>query len=80
MGCHYDCPMFSYRHAFHAGNHADALKHLTLIATLRHLMAKPAPLLLADTHVGAGLYRLDSEAARTSGIEKGGWGRVPGRN
>ena len=67
MGCHYDCPMFSYRHAFHAGNHADALKHLTLIATLRHLMAKPAPLLLADTHAGAGLYRLDSEAARTSG-------------
>ena len=59
--------MFSYRHAFHAGNHADALKHLTLIATLRHLMAKPAPLLLADTHAGAGLYRLDSEAARTSG-------------
>ena len=59
--------MFSYRHAFHAGNHADALKHLTLIATLRHLMAKPAPLLLVDTHAGAGLYRLDSEAARTSG-------------
>ena len=59
--------MFSYRHAFHVGNHADVLKHLTLIATLRHLMQKTAPLLLADTHAGAGLYRLDSEAARTSG-------------
>ena len=32
--------MFSYRHAFHAGNHADALKHVTLLATLRHLMAR----------------------------------------
>jgi 23S rRNA (adenine2030-N6)-methyltransferase len=34
--------MFSYRHAFHAGNHADVLKHLTLVATLRHLMQKAA--------------------------------------
>jgi hypothetical protein len=32
--------MFSYRHAFHAGNHADVIKHLTLIATLQHLAAK----------------------------------------
>ncbi|MBL0917273.1 MAG: 23S rRNA (adenine(2030)-N(6))-methyltransferase RlmJ [Hydrogenophaga sp.] len=53
--------MFSYRHAFHAGNHADVLKHLALIATLRHLMLKPPALTLVDTHAGAGLYRLDSE-------------------
>ena len=59
--------MFSYRHAFHAGNHADVLKHLTLLPTLRHLMQKAAPLTLIDTHAGAGLYRLDSEAAHTSG-------------
>ncbi|WOP15111.1 23S rRNA (adenine(2030)-N(6))-methyltransferase RlmJ [Ottowia sp. SB7-C50] len=59
--------MFSYRHAFHAGNHADVLKHLTLLATLRHLMRKPTPLLLVDTHAGAGIYRLDSDAAQTSG-------------
>ncbi|MDR2156136.1 MAG: 23S rRNA (adenine(2030)-N(6))-methyltransferase RlmJ [Burkholderiaceae bacterium] len=59
--------MFSYRHAFHAGNHADALKHITLIATLRHLMRKDGPLTLIDTHAGAGIYRLDGEAARTSG-------------
>jgi len=59
--------MFSYRHGFHAGNHADVLKHLALIATLRHLTAKETPLWVIDTHAGAGLYRLDSEHARTSG-------------
>jgi 23S rRNA (adenine2030-N6)-methyltransferase len=59
--------MFSYRHAFHAGNHADVLKHLILLATLRHLMRKPAPLTLIDTHAGTGLYRLDDGAARVSG-------------
>ena len=46
--------MFSYRHAFHAGNHADVLKHTTLIATLRHLMEKETPITLVDTHAGAG--------------------------
>ena len=59
--------MFSYRHAFHAGSHADVLKHLTLIATLRHLMQKPTPLTMVDTHAGAGLYRLDGDYAETSG-------------
>ena len=60
----YHHTMYSYRHAFHAGNHADVLKHITLLATLRHLMRKPTGLLLVDTHAGAGLYRLDSEATR----------------
>lgn len=59
--------MFSYRHAFHAGNHADVLKHMALMATLRHLMQKPPALTLVDTHAGAGLYRLDGDYA-----EKGG--------
>ncbi|WP_234266365.1 23S rRNA (adenine(2030)-N(6))-methyltransferase RlmJ [Hydrogenophaga sp. NFH-34] len=59
--------MFSYRHAFHAGNHADVLKHTTLLATLRHLMQKEAGITLVDTHAGAGLYRLDGDYA-----EKGG--------
>lgn len=59
--------MFSYRHAFHAGNHADVLKHMTLIAVLRHLMQKQSPLTLIDTHAGAGLYRLDGDYAQTSG-------------
>ncbi|MEJ7928648.1 23S rRNA (adenine(2030)-N(6))-methyltransferase RlmJ [Ramlibacter sp. AN1015] len=59
--------MFSYRHAFHAGNHADVLKHLVLIGIVKHLTQKPAPLLVVDTHAGAGLYRLDDDYARTSG-------------
>jgi len=59
--------MFSYRHAFHAGNHADVLKHLTLIGALRHLLRKPGAVALIDTHAGAGRYRLDGEMAATSG-------------
>ena len=43
------------------------LKHITLVAILRHLMRKDAPLLLVDTHAGAGIYRLDDGAAETSG-------------
>lgn len=59
--------MFSYRHAFHAGNHADVLKHTVLIATLQHLTEKDAALTVLDTHAGAGLYRLDGDYASTSG-------------
>jgi 23S rRNA (adenine2030-N6)-methyltransferase len=59
--------MFSYRHAFHAGNHADVLKHTVLIATLEHLLEKDAALTVVDTHAGAGLYRLDGDYADTSG-------------
>ncbi len=59
--------MFSYRHAFHAGNHADVLKHTMLIAIVRHLIQKDAALVVVDTHAGAGLYRLDGDYAGTSG-------------
>lgn len=59
--------MFSYRHAFHAGNHADVLKHVALIAIGRHLTQKDTPLLTVDTHAGAGLYRLDSGFTSTAG-------------
>jgi 23S rRNA (adenine2030-N6)-methyltransferase len=59
--------MFSYRHAFHAGAHPDVLKHIMLIAMLRHLTEKEAPLTVVDTHAGAGLYRLDGDYAGTSG-------------
>lgn len=58
--------MFSYRHAFHAGNHADVLKHTVLIAALRHLLQKDTALTVLDTHAGAGLYRLDGDYATTS--------------
>ncbi len=59
--------MFSYRHAFHAGNHADVLKHTALIVTMRYLTQKDAALTVIDTHAGAGLYRLDGDYAQTSG-------------
>lgn len=59
--------MFSYRHAFHAGNHADVLKHTILIATVQYLTQKEAALTVLDTHGGAGLYRLDGDYASKSG-------------
>ncbi len=63
----YYTSMFSYRHAFHAGNHADVLKHTVLIAVLKHLKEKDTALTVLDTHAGAGLYRLDGDYAETSG-------------
>jgi 23S rRNA (adenine2030-N6)-methyltransferase len=51
--------MLSYRHAFHAGNHGDVLKHLVLLDCLGHLAAKDKPYLYVDTHAGAGAYALD---------------------
>ncbi|MCW8176810.1 23S rRNA (adenine(2030)-N(6))-methyltransferase RlmJ [Verminephrobacter aporrectodeae] len=68
--------MFSYRHAFHAGNHADVLKHTVLIAALQHLIEKDAALTVLDTHAGAGLYRLDGDCARTSGEATHGVARL----
>lgn len=68
--------MFSYRHAFHAGNHADVLKHSVLIAILRHLLQKDTALTVFDTHAGAGLYRLDGEYAATSGEAANGFLRL----
>lgn len=59
--------MFSYRHGFHAGNHADVLKHLVLVALLKHMTQKEAAVMVVDTHAGAGIYRLDSDQAGTSG-------------
>jgi 23S rRNA (adenine2030-N6)-methyltransferase len=67
--------MFSYRHSFHAGNHADVLKHMVLVSILDYLVQKPTALSVIDTHAGAGLYRLDGRASHKSsesddGIEK----------
>ena len=70
--------MFSYRHAFHAGNHADVLKHTVLIATLQHLTQKDTALTVLDTHACAGLYRLDSEFSETSGEAADGIQRLFG--
>jgi 23S rRNA (adenine2030-N6)-methyltransferase len=55
--------MFSYRHAFHAGNHADVLKHAVLIALLKYLTQKDKPFWVIDTHAGAGAYSLDTGQA-----------------
>lgn len=67
--------MFSYRHAFHAGSHADVLKHSILVQMLQYLRQKEKPFWYFDTHAGAGLYALDSDWAVktgefTTGIEK----------
>ena len=64
--------MFSYRHSFHAGNHADVLKHMTLVALLHYLGQKDTGLTVVDTHAGAGVYRLDQDHARTSGESDAG--------
>jgi len=55
--------MLSYRHAYHAGNHADVLKHAVLIAVLKYFGQKDKPYTLVDTHAGAGFYQLDSAEA-----------------
>lgn len=68
--------MLSYRHAFHAGNYADVLKHLVLVNTLLYATRKDAALFYLDTHAGAGLYRLDSEAAQKTGEAAAGISRL----
>ncbi len=56
----------NYRHAFHAGNFADVLKHAVLVRILLHLRAKPAAFRMIDTHAGAGCYDLASPQATRS--------------
>jgi 23S rRNA (adenine2030-N6)-methyltransferase len=50
--------MLSYRHAFHAGNHADVLKHFVEVSVLDYLLGKDKPLCYIDTHAGPGMYDL----------------------
>jgi 23S rRNA (adenine2030-N6)-methyltransferase len=62
----------NYRHAFHAGNHTEVFKHAALILVLEHLLAKPQPFAVLDTHAGLGLYDLTSEPAlKTREFEQG---------
>ncbi len=56
--------MLSYRHAFHAGNHADVLKHYVLSLVLDYFNQKPKPYWVIDTHAGAGMYALGSDFAQ----------------
>ncbi|EIJ47307.1 external-DNA catabolic protein [Herbaspirillum sp. GW103] len=55
--------MLSYRHAFHAGNHADVLKHMVIIQLMRYLGQKDTAYMVIDTHAGAGVYALDGDYA-----------------
>jgi len=71
--------LFSYRHGFHAGMHADVLKHAVLVQMLAYLTAKDAPLWVVDTHAGAGAYSLESSFAQKSGEYQDGIGRLWGR-
>ncbi len=68
--------MLSYRHAFHAGNHADVLKHFVLVQLLRYFNQKDKPYWYIDTHAGAGCYRLDSEHARKNAEFESGIARL----
>ena len=68
--------MFSYRHAFHAGNHADVLKHALLVHILDYLNRKDTPYWVIDTHAGAGLYALDSDWAAKNAEFADGIGRL----
>ncbi|MFU8895845.1 MAG: 23S rRNA (adenine(2030)-N(6))-methyltransferase RlmJ [Gammaproteobacteria bacterium] len=56
----------SYRHAHHAGNFADVLKHAVMTAILSRMLARPKPLCYIESHAGAGVYPLDAPAARQS--------------
>lgn len=68
----------NYRHAFHAGNFADVLKHSVLALALKLLTAKPKPLRVIDTHAGVGRYELGGNEAQRTGEWRSGIGRLLG--
>lgn len=66
----------NYRHAFHAGNAVDCMKHALLVALLRAMTRKPKPLFVLDTHAGIGSYDLAGAEARRTGEWRDGIGRL----
>src|SRR6476659_7141574 len=68
----------NYRHAFHAGNFADVVKHAVLSRIVVHLKEKPAPFRVIDTHAGAGLYDLTGPEASRTGEWRSGIARLLG--
>jgi 23S rRNA (adenine2030-N6)-methyltransferase len=66
----------NYRHAFHAGNFADVIKHIVLVRILVYLQDKPAAFRIIDTHAGAGIYNLTGEQAQRTGEFLTGIARV----
>ncbi len=72
--------MLAYRHAFHAGNHADVLKHTVLTLVLRYMNTKDKPYRLIDTHAGAGGYSLEGRYAQKKGEFEQGIARLWARD
>ena len=72
--------MLSYRHAFHAGNHADVLKHFLLVELIHYFSQKETPFWVIDTHAGAGMYALDTGYATKLAEHTDGIGRLWNRN
>ena len=72
--------MLSYRHAFHAGNHADVLKHAVLAFMLDYYNQKDKPYWYIDTHAGAGAYQLDTGFAAKNAEYAGGIARLLSRD
>lgn len=68
--------MLSYRHSFHAGNHADVLKHIILLQIAEYMGEKPAAFWIIDTHAGAGRYALESAHATKLAEYRDGVGRL----
>ena len=66
----------NYRHAYHAGNFADVVKHVALTRLVEYLKLKDKAFRVIDTHAGIGLYDLSSEEAQKTGEWKGGIGRL----
>lgn len=66
----------NYRHAYHAGNFADVLKHAVLALIIAHLKRKPQPFRVIDTHAGTGVYDLGAEEAGKTGEWRDGIGRI----
>lgn len=71
--------MLSYRHGFHAGNHADVLKHVVLVQLIGHLLQKDKAFWYVDTHAGAAQYALSGSTALKNAEFETGIGRLWGR-
>lgn len=66
----------NYRHAYHAGNHADVLKHIVIARVIDHLKQKDKPFRVLDAHSGIGLYGLESVEAEKTFEWREGVGRL----
>ncbi len=66
----------NYRHAYHAGNHADVLKHVLLARVMEHMKKKAKPFRVIDAHAGIGVYDLAGIEAGKTGEWEGGIGKL----